>query len=150
MRRRSKLLLALVIGVAALVAAIAWLASRSGPMSDAEVKNRFAEHRADFEDLCRRFPSGGVSEVSAAERGRGGEWTAWLARVGALSIATSGAEVDIVLARSGIVVSGSTTSIVCASSAPAPVVQDSARMRGLHGRQCAQLDRGWWICREWN
>lgn len=144
------MLVGIAIAVVGVVAAIGWLAWHARPMSDAEVKNRFGEHRADFEDLCRRFPSSGYAEVSSTERGRDGGWSASLVRVGALSVDASGAEVDIVLERSGIVASGATTRIVCAPSAPAPVVQDSARMRGLHGRQCAQLDRGWWICREWN
>lgn len=50
----------------------------------------------------------------------------------------------------GLVPSGESTWLECTAKAPAPLVQNTRIRSGAHGRQCAGLAPGWWLCREWN
>jgi len=160
-----------------LVLGLVGCAGPSRAPDDAVLRRRFADERATYEWLCRELPASGLSAVGRAAGGvrlaaHGQLWfeppddaalaaagvtraaydgyVSALARVGALSIEGVDGGVQIIVHREGIAPSGSTTWLSCTTRAPAPVVDDSARRAGSHGRQCAALAPSWWICREWN
>lgn len=144
--------------------------------SDARLRQTFSEHRVDFQRLCDTFPSLGADaigrgdSVRLAARGRlwfepvsdevlreaGIERAAYslvvdtLERLDALAVEAQGAGVSIIMQRAGVVPSSSSTWVECNPQPPAATAPDSARSHSPHGRHCAALEGGWWICREWS
>jgi hypothetical protein len=91
-----------------------------------------------------------LARVGKMPLGRARGYLDRLDRIGAVEVQRINDSAEIIMHRSGIVVSGVTKSIVWSRQPPATLVDDTERITGGHGHQCVRLEPDWYIVMEWN